>query len=86
MKILEEMPKITISGFLIKVKIKIRVFLNFISEGGAQFKATAQEICWVNGKEKNRRELQSEKDGTRQRIKYEKVSRDYFVRFNITIL
>jgi len=88
MKILQEMAKITISGFLIKVKIKIRVFLNFISEGGAKFKATAQKIHF-DGQEANRRELQSKKDGTRQRIKYEEVatcSYFCFVRFNITFL
>ncbi|CBY12545.1 unnamed protein product [Oikopleura dioica] len=55
-------------------------------EGGAKFKATTQEINW-DGEEKNRRELQSEKDGTRQRIKYEEVAGyDSFVRFNITFL
>jgi len=61
-------------------------FLNLISEGGAKFKATAQEICVGTGKEANRRELQSEKDGTRQRIKYEMVAGYQFVRFNITFL
>ncbi|CBY32044.1 unnamed protein product [Oikopleura dioica] len=55
-------------------------------EGGAKFKATAQEIGGWNGEEANRRELQSEKDGMRQRIKYEKVADYSFVRFNITIL
>ncbi|CBY11407.1 unnamed protein product [Oikopleura dioica] len=55
-------------------------------EGDAKFKATAQEIVGSTGEEKNRRELQSEKDGTRQRIKYENVAGYAFVRFNITIL
>ncbi|CBY32038.1 unnamed protein product [Oikopleura dioica] len=55
-------------------------------EGGVKFKATAQEINCLNGEETNRRELQSEKDGTRQRIKYEMVAGYLFVRFNITIL
>jgi hypothetical protein len=63
-------------------------FLNLISAGRAKFKATAQQICGATGEEGNRRELQSETDGTRQRIKYEW---DYFndyeiVRFNITFL
>ncbi|CBY12549.1 unnamed protein product [Oikopleura dioica] len=56
------------------------------NKGGAKFKATAQQINYGNGEEKNRLELQSEKDGTRQRIKYELVARYVFVRFNITIL
>ena len=61
-------------------------FLNLILEGGAKFKATAQQIHYWNG-ESNRRELQSEKDGTRQRIKYERVDGHYmFVRFNLTFL
>ncbi|CBY32834.1 unnamed protein product [Oikopleura dioica] len=55
-------------------------------EGGAKFKATAQEINSWSGEEANRRELQSKKDGTRQRIKYEKIAGYVFVRFNITIL
>ncbi|CBY12831.1 unnamed protein product [Oikopleura dioica] len=54
-------------------------------EGGAKFKAIAQQIKW-NGEEKNRRELRSEKDGTRERIKYEDVAGYVFVRFNITFL
>ncbi|CBY15992.1 unnamed protein product [Oikopleura dioica] len=55
-------------------------------EEGGNFKAMAQEINSVTGEEANRRELQSEKDGTRQLIKYEKVAGYPFVRFNITIL
>ncbi|CBY13741.1 unnamed protein product [Oikopleura dioica] len=55
-------------------------------EGGAKFKATALEIDGMTGEEKNRRELQSEKDWTRQRIKYEMVAGYPFVRFNITFL
>ncbi|CBY11723.1 unnamed protein product [Oikopleura dioica] len=55
-------------------------------EEDAKFKATAQEIDYRNGEEFNRQELQSKKDGTRQRIKYEKVDYYSFVRFNITIL
>ncbi|CBY14410.1 unnamed protein product [Oikopleura dioica] len=55
-------------------------------EGGAKFKAIAQEIDERNGEEANRRELQSKKDGTRQRIKYEDVAGYVYVRFNITIL
>ena len=60
-------------------------FLNLILDAIAKFKATAQQIDW-NGKEENRRELQSEKDGTRQRIKYEDDGYGDFVRFNITLL
>ncbi|CBY32054.1 unnamed protein product, partial [Oikopleura dioica] len=56
-------------------------------EGGAKFKATVQQIDSDTGEEANRRELQSEKDGTRQLIKYEEDDdAGYFVRFNITIL
>ncbi|CBY12819.1 unnamed protein product [Oikopleura dioica] len=55
-------------------------------EGGAKFKAIAREIDLRNGEEKNQRELQSERDGTRQLIKYIKVDDLAFVRFNITIL
>ncbi|CBY33396.1 unnamed protein product [Oikopleura dioica] len=56
-------------------------------EGGAKFKAIAQEIDYLTGKEANRRELQSEKNGTRQRIKYERVvGYGCFIRFNITFL
>jgi len=56
-------------------------------EGGARFKAIAQEIHYRTGEEANRRELQSEKDGTRQRINYEKVvGYGCFIRFNITFL
>ncbi|CBY43407.1 unnamed protein product [Oikopleura dioica] len=51
-----------------------------------EFKATAQEISDVTGEEANRRELQSKKDGTRQRIKYEMVAYKDVVRFNITFL
>ena len=62
-------------------------FLNLILDAIAKFKATAQQICYVTGEEKNRRELQSEKDGTRQRIKYEWVSgAGGYIRFNITLL
>merc|ERR1712037_777768 len=54
----------------------------------AKFKATAQEIDFETGEEFNRRELQSEEDGTGQRIKYEKDLEllVFFVRFNITML
>ncbi|CBY31515.1 unnamed protein product [Oikopleura dioica] len=56
-------------------------------EGGAKFKATVEEIDHLTGEEENHRELHSEKDGTRQRIKYEEeFDADYFVRFNITLL
>ncbi|CBY13024.1 unnamed protein product [Oikopleura dioica] len=55
-------------------------------EGGAVFKATAQEIDEFTGQEYYRRDLQSEKDGTRQQIKYEENYRGYFIRFNITFL
>jgi hypothetical protein len=49
--------------------------------------ATAQQIDSWNGEEKNRREFQSETDGTRQRIKYEiDPNAGGFVRFNITLL
>jgi hypothetical protein len=62
-------------------------FLNLISDATAKFKATAQQINWKTGEEENRRELQSETDGTRQRIKYEIVRKTIgFVRFNITFL
>ena len=62
-------------------------FLNLISGGIAKFKATAQEISGATGEEENRRELQSETDGTRQRIKYEMdPNAGGFVRFNITFL
>ncbi|CBY11428.1 unnamed protein product [Oikopleura dioica] len=55
-------------------------------EGGAKFKATAQQINSLNGEEVYQRELQSEKDGTRQLIKYKQATGYGFVRFNITIL
>jgi len=46
-----------------------------------------EEIDHLTGEEENHRELHSEKDGTRQRIKYEEeFDADYFVRFNITLL
>jgi hypothetical protein len=62
-------------------------FLNLISDANAKFKATAQQINNWTGEEKNRRELQSETDGNRQRIKYEYVrGAGGFVRFNITLL
>ncbi|CBY12820.1 unnamed protein product [Oikopleura dioica] len=61
-------------------------YLWLSNKGGAKFKAIAQQIGGGSGKEKNQRELQSEKDGTRQRIKYEQVAVFAFVRFNITIL
>ena len=58
-----------------------------MSEGGAEFKATAQEIDYVTGEEANRREMQSEKDGTRQLIKYEEnPDNGALIRFNITFL
>jgi hypothetical protein len=61
--------------------------LNLISGAIAKFKATAQQINYFTGEETNRRELQSETDGTRQRIKYENVTvTGRFVRFNITLL
>jgi len=53
----------------------------------AKFKATAQQINSDTGEETNRRELQSETDGTRQRIKFEYVlGAGCFVRFNIKLL
>jgi hypothetical protein len=62
-------------------------FLNLISGANAKFKATAQQIDWRTGEEKNRRELQSETDGTRQRIKYEMDPKaGPYVIFNITLL
>jgi hypothetical protein len=63
-------------------------FLNLISAGRAKFKATAQQINYETGEEKNRRELQSETDGTRQRIKYEFQNDSAYciVRFNITLM
>ena len=62
-------------------------FLNLILDAIAKFKATAQQIYGGTGEEKNRRELQSEEDGTRQRIKYEENwNAGDFVRFNITML
>jgi len=55
--------------------------------GRAKFKATAQQIDPWTGEEENRRELQSETDGTRQRIKYEMDRQaGCFVRFNIKFL
>ncbi|CBY13019.1 unnamed protein product [Oikopleura dioica] len=54
---------------------------------GAKFKATKQEICPWTGEEFHRRELQSEKDGTRQRIKFEdNIRGGCFIRVNITLL
>jgi len=61
-------------------------FNNLILDGNAKFTATAQQIQSVNGKEENRQELESEKDGTRQLLKYEKDDNLAFVRFNITFL
>jgi hypothetical protein len=62
-------------------------FINLISAGRAKFKATAQQI-YLLGATKNRRELQSETDGTREVVKYEweDIGYYYFVRFNITLL
>ena len=62
-------------------------FLNLILDAIAKFKATAQQIDYWTGEEKNRRELQSEMDGTRQQIKYEWDGNLYcYIRFNITLL
>ena len=62
-------------------------FLNLILDAIAKFKATAQQIHQRTGEELNRRELQSESDGTRQRIKYEEeFYAGWFIRFNITFL
>ena len=60
-------------------------FLNLISDGGAKFKATAQEIK-MTGNEWNRRELQSEKNGTKEVVKYKMKAGYCFVRFNLTFL
>ena len=62
------------------------MFLNLILDGGAKFKATAQEIDAITGETFNRQELPNKKDGTREVVKYEKKSKAVFVRFNITFL
>ncbi|CBY41740.1 unnamed protein product [Oikopleura dioica] len=55
-------------------------------EGGAKFKAVAEQINQWDGETTKRRELQSEKDETRERVKYRMESNYMSVRFNITIL
>ena len=52
----------------------------------AKFKAIAEQIRYHDGEEANRKELQSKKDGNRQRIKYKMKTGYIYVRFNITIL
>jgi hypothetical protein len=62
-------------------------FFNLISDGRAKFKATAQQIYGADGEERNRCELESETDGSRQQIKYEMdPEAGSFVRFNILFL
>jgi hypothetical protein len=62
-------------------------FFYLISAATAKFKATAQQIDRWTGEEKNRRELQSETDGNRQLVKYERHPQDGgYIRFNITLL
>ncbi|CBY32622.1 unnamed protein product [Oikopleura dioica] len=55
-------------------------------DGDAKFKTTAQEICDLYGKERNRYELQSEKDGTKEVVKYEQKYDYEYIRFNLTFL
>ena len=53
--------------------------------GNPRFKAVAEQIDSISGEESNRRELQSEWDDFRQRIKYQEAGGVY-VRFNITFI
>ena len=67
----------------IKVKTEQLIFdKKNISEGGARFKAVAQEIA-VDGREGNRQELESDWEGL---IKYKKETDFDYVRFNLYFL
>ena len=51
-----------------------------------KFQAIAEQIRYHDGEDANRKEIQSKKDGKRQKIKYKMKSGYIYVRFNITIL
>ena len=57
-----------------------------ILEEKVKFKAIAEQIRYHDGEEANRKELESKKDGNRQRIKYKMKTGYIYVRLNITIL
>ena len=57
-----------------------------ILEGGTKFKASAVEICKIDGEEANKQALKSQKDGLRQFIKYKRETFFDYVKFNLTFL